>query len=360
MKNNFIFIGLLVSLILISCETKKIEKKESIAFLVTNPIKKDTFITKDYVSQIHSISHIELRAMEKGYLQKISVDEGQYVKKGQLMFQIMPNIYKAELSKVKAEAKAAEIEYKNTKQLVEGNVVSRNQLAMAEANLEKAKADVDLAQTHLDFTTIKAPFSGVMDHFFEREGSLLNEGDILTSLSDNSKMWVYFNVSEAEYLDYVVSENKGAREEVRLLMANNKIFDQKGIIETIEGEFNNKTGNIAFRATFPNPDGILRHGQTGSIITRVLFENAVIIPQKATFEILDKKYVYIIDKDNIVRQREITTSAELPHLFVVEEGLTVNDKILIEGIRLVRDEEEIAIKYVEPNFVLSHLDLYAE
>ncbi|WP_139958407.1 efflux RND transporter periplasmic adaptor subunit [Flavicella sediminum] len=360
MKNNFIFIGLLVSLIQISCETKKIEHKEDIEFLVTNPIRKDTSITKDYVSQIHSISHIELRAMEKGYLQKISVDEGQYVKKGQIMFQIMPNIYKAELLKVQAEARAAEIEYKNTKHLAAGNVVSKNELAMAKANLEKAKADVVLAQTHLDFTTVRAPFNGIMDHLHEREGSLLEEGELLTSLSDNSKMWVYFNVPEAEYLDYIVSANKGVKQEVALLMANNKLFDKKGVVETIEAEFNNQTGNIAFRATFPNPDRILRHGQTGSIIMRVPLKNAIIIPQKATFEILDKKYVFVVDEDNVVAQREITVGAELPHLFIIEEGLTEKDVILLEGIRVVKNNEEIHTKFLASNKVLAGLDLYAE
>ena len=121
--------GLFACLFHTSCETKKEEKKEHVAFLVTNPIKKDTTITKDYVSQIHSIRHIELRALERGYLKSISVDEGQHVKKGQAMFQIMPNIYQAELQKAKAEANAAGIELKNTKLLADGNVVSQNELA---------------------------------------------------------------------------------------------------------------------------------------------------------------------------------------------------------------------------------------
>jgi len=360
MKIYFIFIGLLVSLIQVSCENKKLTKKETVQFLVSNPIKKDTFITKDYVSQIHSIRHIELRTMEKGYLQKISVDEGQYVKKGQLMFQVMPSIYKAEFLKASAEAKAAQIEYQNTKQLADGNVVSQNELAMAAANLERAKAEVFLAKTHLDFTTVKAPFDGIMDYLHVREGSLLEEGELLTSLSDNNRMWVYFNVPEAVYLDYIVSADNGKKQEVQLLMANNKIFNQRGFVETIEGEFNNETGNIAFRAGFPNPDGILRHGQTGSIIMNIPFKDAVIIPQKVTFDILDKKYVFVIDENNRVRQREVVILAELPHLFIIKKGLSIDDKILLEGIRLVSDNEEIAVKYVDPTFVLSHLDLYAE
>lgn len=344
----------------ISCHSEKRKKKEETTYLVTSPIKKDTAITKDYVCQIHSIRHIEVRALERGYLEQISVDEGQFVKKGQKMFHIMPNVYQADLQKAVAEAEVAEIEFKNTKLLADGNVVSENELAMAKANLDKAKAEVSLAQTHLGFTDIRAPFDGLMDHLHVREGSLLDEGELLTTLSDNSQIWVYFNVPESEYLDYIISADKGSKKEVRLLMANNKPFNQTGIVETIEGEFNNETGNIAFRATFPNPDGILRHGQTGSILMRVPHKDVIIIPQKATFEILDKKYVFTVDKNDVVQQREITIGAELPHLFVVEKGLSVNDRILLEGIRMVKDKEKIHAEFLSPNSVMSDLALYAE
>lgn len=360
MKKSLVFIGLLMLLIHTSCETHKEISKEKIKFLATNPIQKDTSYTKDYVCQIHSVQHIELRALERGYLQKVSVDEGQFVKKGQKMFQIMPNIYKADLQKATAEARVAEIEYNNTKLLAEGNVVSPNELAMAKANLEKAKAEVLLAQTHLNFTDIRAPFDGIMNLLHVREGSLLDEGELLTTLSDNSEMWVYFNVPESEYLDYITGKDKNKKKEVNLLMANNKLFNHKGIVKVIESEFNNETGNIAFRATFPNPEGILRHGETGSILMKVPFKDAILIPQKATFEILDKKYVFVIGKDNIVQQKEIYVEAELPHLFIVKNGLSVDDKILLEGIRKVKNGEKIDIDFIEPNSILSNLDLYAE
>ena len=352
--------SLLALLFHVSCQTKKEEVKEENEFLVTNPIKKDTIVTKDYVSQIHSQRHIEVRALEKGYLKQISVDEGQKVKKGQLMFQIKPNIYQAELQKAKAESNAAKIELDNTQILADGNVVSQNELAIAKAMNDKANAEVVLAETHLGFTRIKAPFDGIMDHLEVREGSLLDEGELLTTLSDNSKMWVYFNVPEAEYLDYIMGPNKDEKTEVDLIMANNRPFNQKGIIETIEGEFNNETGNIAFRATFPNPDGILRHGETGSVMMTVPFKDAIIIPQKATFEILDKTYVFVVDKENVVKQRQITIGAELPNLFVIEKGLSESDTIILEGIRKVKNDEEVKTKFLEPTKVLSELDLYAE
>jgi membrane fusion protein (multidrug efflux system) len=360
MKKISIFIGLTASLFIISCNNHQEEKKEERVFEVSTPIAMDTSTIKEYVCQIHAIRHIELRSMERGYLQHISVDEGQNVQKGQSMFKIMDNIYQAELDKAKAEGDAAHIEYKNTKLLADSKVVSENELALSKAKLNRAKAEILLAQTHLGFTNIKAPFSGVIDHLLAREGSILEEGELLTTLSDNSQMWVYFNVPEAEYLNYMMQTKKKDKEKVNLLLANNQQFNQIGIVETIEGEFNNETGNIAFRATFPNPQSILRHGETGTILMTIPLKNAMIIPQKATFEVLNKRYVFVIDKKNTIRQTEITIGASLPNLFIVKKGLALDDKILLEGIRLVKDKDVIKYELKDPKKVLSNLDVYAE
>ena len=341
------------------CLRKKEEKEQKTNFLVTSPLKQDTLITKEYVSQIHAIRHIELRALEKGYLQKIYVDEGQFIKKGQIMFQILPTMYQAEVRKAQAEARFAELEYQNTKKLAESNIVSPSELAMANAKLSKARAEVSLAQVHLGFTTIRAPFDGIMDHLQVRLGSLVDEGDLLTTLSDNSKMWVYFNVPEVEYLDYKASK-KNSMGIVKLQMANRQTFESPGMVQAIEADFNNETGNIAFRATFPNPGRLLRHGQTGNVLMEVPLKNVLLIPQKATFEVLDKKYVYVVDKNNVLQSRQITVAAELQHIFVVQEGLMESDKILLEGLRLVHEKEKIHYKFLNPKSVMSDLELYAE
>jgi membrane fusion protein (multidrug efflux system) len=360
MRSIILCMGLSALLAFTSCESKKEEKETEVNFLVTSPLRKDTTVIKEYVCQIHAISHIELRALEKGYLQKIYVDEGEIVKEGQLMFQIMPMIYKAEQQKAQAEAKFAEIEFLNTKSLADSNVVSKNELSLAKAKFDKAKAELDLAQVRLGFTEIKAPFNGIMDHFHVRLGSLVDEGDLLTTLSDNSKMWVYFNVPEAEYLNYKEQAKKDNIVNVKLLMANNQLFPYPGIIQTIEADFNNETGNIDFRATFPNPDALLRHGETGNIQMAVPFKNALIIPQKATFEILEKRYVFVVDKDNIVRQREININSEMPDLYVVKSGLNENERILFEGIRKVKDGDKIKYEYKDPKNVIANLKVYVE
>ncbi|MCB0640408.1 MAG: efflux RND transporter periplasmic adaptor subunit [Phaeodactylibacter sp.] len=343
-----------------SCDQEHEKVEETPKLEVSNPIRKDTTICTEYVCQIHASRHIELRALERGYLQSIFVDEGQSIKKGQPMFKIMPNVYEADLQKAKAEAEVARIEYQNTKMLADKNIVSQNELALAKANLDKAEAEVALAQTHLGFTNINAPFSGIMDHLHVREGSLLEEGELLTTLSGNNEMWVYFNVPEAEYLDYVSSKQDNKQKKVRLEMANGKVFPQEGTIQVIEGEFDNETGNIAFRASFPNPDGMLRHGETGNILMYIPYKDALIIPQKATFEILDKKYVFVVNEQNQLEQRRITVAEELPHLYIVSDGITDQDQILLEGLRKVHNGQHIEVDFQYPEKVLASLELHAE
>jgi membrane fusion protein (multidrug efflux system) len=361
MSKILMLFSLCILLCCIGCNSKHENHEEEAKFLVTNPMQMDTVFFHEYVSQIRSISHIELRSQERGYLQNIYVDEGQLIKKGQLMFQIMPLMYQAEMNKAQAEANFAEIEYQNTKSLADSNIVSKNELALAKAHLDKVKAELALAQAHLGFTEIRAPFDGIMGRFYVRLGSLIDEGELLTTLSDNSKMWVYFNVPEAEYLDYITKKKSDEPLKIKLQMANKKMFDYDGIVETIEADFNNETGNIAFRATFPNPNGILRHGQTGNILMPVFYKNALIIPQKSTFDILDKKFVFVLDKNNVVKSRQITVGEEVTHLYVVTSGLSTTDKILLEGLTKVKNNQKIKYDFVLLQQALSEINhLHAE
>lgn len=356
-----IIIAAITLIAMASCHKKTEHTFDESVYTVSCPIQKDTVINKEYVCQIHAISHIEIRSQERGYLQKIYVDEGSVVKQGQKMFQIMPMLYEAETEKSKADANYAKIEYENTKILYEKNIVSKQELALSKAKYDKENANLDLSLTHLKLTTIKAPFNGIMDKFHVRIGSLIEEGELLTTLSDNSKLWVYFNVPEAEYLDYSERIRKEGGQKVKLIMANNEIYNHDGIFETIEADFNNETGNIAFRATFPNPQGLLRHGQTGTILLPSHQKNAIIIPQKATFDILDKKFVFVVDKNGIIHSKQITVGIELPHLYTVTSGLTVNDKILIDGLSKVKNNDKIKTHFQPFEKVLSDLiNLQAE
>jgi membrane fusion protein, multidrug efflux system len=360
MKTNFLFLSVFSLILLSSCGGKKEEKEETGKYTVTNAAVIDTSFTKEYVSQIKSIRNIEIRNQEKGFLQNIYVDEGQYVSAGQILFRIMPKMYEAELLKAQAEAKGAEIELLNAKTLVDKNVISKNEQALAQAKLDMARAEVAMAKLHLSFTEIRAPFAGTIDRLPKKLGSLLEEGELLTSLSDNTKMFAYFNVSEPEYLEYQTNIKDRGDSNVNLLLANGEQLKYKGKIELIESEFDNETGNVAFRASFPNPDKLLKNGETGKVLMSVPVKNALIIPQKSTYEIQDKKYVFVVDKNNVVKSREITITGELPDLYVVKSGLKTTDKILLEGVQKVKEDDKIKYDYQKPADVLSHLKLHAE
>ncbi|WP_316791868.1 efflux RND transporter periplasmic adaptor subunit [Pedobacter frigoris] len=360
MKRIVMLAGLCAVLCHSSCTSKKEEKEEAGSFTVTSPMVLDTSITKDYVSQIKSVRNIEIRALEKGFLQNIYVDEGQTVKAGQLLFRIVPKMYEAEMQKSAAEVRASEIELQNTRLLADKNVVSKNELAMANAKLDQAKAELSLAKFHLSATEIRAPFDGTIDRIPKKLGSLIDEGELLTSLSDNGQMFAYFNVSEPEYLDYKTNVSGRGSNKVNLLLANNQLFQSKGDVETIESEFDSETGNIAFRAKFPNPDQLLKNGETGKVRMSVPLKNAMIIPQKATYEIQDKIYAFVIGKDNVVHSREITIGSKIPDLYIVSSGISEHDKILLEGVQKVKDDDKIEYKFVAPKEVISQLQLKAE
>lgn len=360
MKRVVSSIMLSVLLFVVSCNKKKEEREEVTIYPVTSAVKMDTVINKEYVAQIRSVKNIEVRAQEKGFLEKIYVDEGQYVHAGQTLFRIMPQLYQAELLKAKAEVEQATIELKNASTLANNNIVSKNERAMAKAKLDAANAEAKLAQIHLSFTDIKAPFSGVINRLPLKLGSLVDEGDLLTSLSDNNDVYSYFNVSEPEYLSYQMHAADRGSDEVTLIMANGEALPQKGKIQTIEGEFDNETGNIAFRAKFPNPEKLLRNGETGKVQMTLPLKNALIIPQKATYEIQDQKYVFVIDKNGVAKSKNIKVAYELPDVYVIASGISENDKILLEGVQKVKDDQKVQTKFQDPKKVLQSLKLKAE
>jgi membrane fusion protein (multidrug efflux system) len=339
---------------------EEMHEEEEHRLLVTRPLNRDTAITRDYVGQIRSGRHIEVRALERGYLEDILVSEGQHVEAGQSLFKILPLTYEAELRRAQAEAESARLEYENTRLLAENDVVSQTELALSKAKYDRARAEVSLAQAHLGFMDLKAPFPGLVDRLHLRHGSLVEEGDLLTTLSDNDEMWVYFNVPEAEYLHYVQQPDATAGRPVELVMADGKLFPRPGRIAVIEADFNNRTGTIPFRADFPNPDGLLRNGETGNIRVTTALPNALIIPQKATFDVLDHQYVFVVDENDVVHQRLVEISHEVEDLFVVRSGVTEKDKIVLEGLRQTRDGRKVEYEFQEPDVAYADLKVPAQ
>jgi membrane fusion protein (multidrug efflux system) len=356
----------LISLSLPACHMHKEEEevhREQHKIVATSPQAKDVVLTQQYVCQIHAQRHIEVCARAFGVLEEIQVKEGQAVKAGDVMFQIIPTLYQAKRDAEYAEYQLARLEFQNTKKLAEdrAQVVSQNEVFLYQAKLAKAEAKAKQAEAELNFATVRAPFDGIIDRQEKQQGSTIKEGEILTTLSDNSVMWVHFNVPEGRYLDDRSGKSQNQEDpKIELVLANGTKFPYTGTIASTGGKFNSETGNTTYRADFPNPERLLRHGQTGTVLIHRTLHNAIVIPQRATFEILDKRYVFVIDKEGVVHQREIVVQNELEDIFVIKSGLGVDDRIVLDGVRQVRDGEKVEYEYQPPEKVLAHQKHTAE
>jgi len=359
MKKAFVLLSV-CAVIISACSSKNENKSEAEKYSVTSPLVIDTVFTNEYVTDIHAMHNVEIRARVNGYIENIYVDEGKPVQAGQILFSISNHHYVEELTKSKAllksaiaDAKGAELEVKNVQTLVAKNVVSNTELELAEAKLEAANAKVEEAKANeatallnLSLTKIKAPFDGVINRIPNKIGSLVEDGTLLTDFSNNKEVLAYFHVSESEYLDITTNSKSTQSNEVELVMANNQLFPGKGKIETVESEVDKATGNIAFRARFYNPNELLKHGSSGKIIIKRALKNAMLIPQKSTFEIQDNLYVFVVDSNNIVHMRLIVPKLRMQNLYVIQSGLNANEKIVFEGIQLVNEGDKITTQNI--------------
>lgn len=360
MKNNKIFILFFCVAIAACGPERKTDTQQKLP--VTELIAKDTVLHREYVADINAFRNVEIRARVQGYLDYIYVDEGQEVKQGQLLFRINDQEYraaytqaKANLRSIEADAKAIELELHQVKLLVEKDIISRTELEMAQAKLaavraktEEARSSLSNAEIRLSHTQIKAPFDGVIDRLPFKMGSLIDEGSLLTTVSDVDAFYSYFNVSEKEYLEYIKKKlnHKKENDEVELILADGTLYAHKGKIETMEGEFEASTGNIAFRAKFPNPQKLIKHGASGRVRLTNTVQNALFVPQKATMEIQDKTYVFVVDGKNTVKMQSFTPKLRFSHFYIVETGLKPGDKVVYEGIQNIRNGMSITPAYL--------------
>jgi len=331
------------------------EKAES--YGVVSPTVTNVAYEREYVGEIQAVQRVELRARMKGVVESIAVDEGAAVKEGQPLFSISARELQQELNKARAatasaaaELKTAQIEQANTKMLFDQNIVADTQNAMAdsklrllEAKLDEARAAENQTAINLTYSRVTAPFDGVVNRLPKKVGSLVGEDDLLTTITNTSEVLVYFRVSEQEYFQYKPRGAEGPKE-VMLRLSNGELYSSTGIIDAVENEFDRETGNIAFRARFPNQDGLLRHGSTGTVIVRTELKDGMVIPQASTFEIQDQLYVYVVGDDNTARATKIVPKARVKGNFVIESGLDPNARIVVDGIQQLRDGDKIAVR----------------
>ena len=353
----FLLIGLASSCTEGNSKNNKENEAISVPVLELQPRAVD--VPQTYIADIQAIQFVEVRSKVEGFVDRIFVDEGQFVNKGQTLFQLssaeyneMVNSARAGLARAKAEQTAAKVEMERLQILVDKKIISTSELelakskkAVADSQIAEAESLLKAAQTGLSYTTVKAPFDGIVDRIPHKIGSLVTENDLLTSITDVSSVFAYYKVNENEYLNFMRSKIEGGNvdtfsEQLTLILSDGEKYPQKGKLETTEGDIESGTGSIGFRVRFPNPDNLLKHGASGKIEMLSKMEDVFLIPQKSTFEIQDFTYVYVVDKENTVKVRSFKPIQRYD-IYYIADGFEPGDRIVFEGIQQVKDGSKV-------------------
>lgn len=314
-----------------------------------------TDLNNTFPATIKGKTDIDIRPQVSGFITKVHVDEGQHVRKGQLLFTLDQVQFQAAVDQAQAQVNSARSAVEtaqltaNSKQhLFDRNIISeyenqlaKNALSQAKAQLATAEAALVSARKNLAYTEVTSPSDGVIGSIPNREGSLASPSmaQPLTTVSDNNEVYAYFALNEKDILnltnngEQTLAECIAAMPEVELRLADGTIFPAKGKVATVSGVINSSTGTATVRALFPNSNGMLRSGSTGQILIPTVEDEVIIIPQRATFEIQDRKFVYVVNDSNKVVSTPITVATQNDGKnFVVTSGLTPGQRIAVEGV----------------------------
>lgn len=286
------------------------------------------------MTDIQAKRNVEIRSRLNGIIQKIYVNEGQFVRKGQALFKINDAELQVELLKAsaslkqtQADVRIAEVEMKQVQSLHNKKFVADNELELAKAKLSSAQAKYAFADAErravlqkINFSTIKAPFDGVLDIIPHKDGSLITNGTLLTTLSQLDEVYAYFSIPENQYFELLAKDKMGKHQKIELILPNGAVYQFNGTLKSAESEIDRATGSIRYKVLFPNPNHLIRHGASGRLSISEIQNNAMIIPQKATFSIQDKTYIFKVDK-NKVKMTNIKVGTALKDSYLVEGGL---------------------------------------
>ncbi len=364
MKINFFAIALSCGLLLCSCSQKENKNQTAEEEYAVDVVKTaSTSLTKSYPATLKGQEVSDIAAKVSGHIVKVYVQEGATVHKGQALFAIDPTQYQAAVQQAAAAVKVAQtsistqkLTLENKKMLHDKQIISdydyqlaQNQLATLEAQLSQAQAAYNAAKDQLSFCTVTSPANGVIGEIPFRVGSLVGPSlpTPLTTVANTSTMFAYFSMSEKDLLE--MSRQHGSKDaavkafpQVQLKLVDGTIYDYPGTIQAISGVIQSATGSVQIRADFKNPQNILRSGGTATIVIPTQMSSALMVPQKATWAVQDKHFVYILDKDNIARTTEITVMPEHDGSnYVVTSGLKEGDRIVIEGVAKLKDGTKI-------------------
>ncbi|WP_157111473.1 efflux RND transporter periplasmic adaptor subunit [Nonlabens spongiae] len=354
--SNSIIFGL-TFLFLASCGNKE-ESQSSNAtqppmFPVTTVETKTITGYNEYPVNIEGIVNSNVQAKTSGYIQKVLVDEGSRVSKGQALFRLETQSLNQDAEAAKARINVAQVEVDKLKPLVEKNIISSVQLETAKANLAQAKANYSSIAANIGYATVKSPVDGYVGAINLREGALVSATDTtpLTTVSDISSVYAFFTLNEAQYINYLQRAEGKTKEEriknspdVSLVLANGEIYSEKGRIQTSTGQISDATGTIKVRASFNNPNELLTNGNSGKIRIPTTYEDAIVVPQSATYELQDKVFIYTLGDNDTVSGKTIEIEARVDNLYVVRSGITAGDRIVPSGVSKLRDGMKITPK----------------
>ena len=346
-----------VFLVMVSCGNKDnaqsaaAQQQQALPFPVTQIQTQTVEGFNEYPVNIEGIVNSDVRAKTSGYIQKVLVDEGARVRKGQPLFRLETQALSQDAEAAKAQVNVAQVEVDKLKPLVEKNIISPVQLETAKANLAQAKAAYSSIAANIGYATVKSPVDGYVGSINFREGALVSAADAtpLTTVSDISKVYAFFTLNEAQYIDHLkrmTGKTKAERiknsPDVSLVLANGDIYSEKGRIQTSTGQISETTGTVKVRAAFDNPNELLTNGNSGKIRIPSTYENAVVVPQSSTFEQQGKVMIYTLGEDNKVSSKIIEVEAKVDNLYVVKSGIDTNTKIVASGVSKLRDGMPIA------------------
>ena len=338
-----------------------------------------TTLFSEFPSTIQGQQNIEIRPKIDGYMQMIYVDEGATVRKGQPLFRISAPQYEqqvrtaqADIKIAQADVNAAQMQVEKVRPLVEKNIISKYELQSAQyalqarqAALAQARATLSNARTNLGYTSITSPVNGVVGTIPYKIGSLVssNTEQPLTTVSNIGNIYAYFSINEKQALESAknspgttLKQRLARIPPVTLILSTGTEFPQKGRIETASGLINTQTGSVTVRATFPNPGNVIRSGSSGVVRIPRTVDSAVLIPQKATFEVQGKKFVYVLESTGTVRSSEIKTlEGGNGQYFVVQEGIKPGEKIILEGVASLKEGAAIKPRMVNADSVYQEI-----
>lgn len=310
----------------------------------------------EYPTTLEGIVNSDVRAKTSGYIQKVLVDEGQKVRKGQVLFQLETQSLSQDAGAAKARINVAQVEVDKLIPLVEKNIISPVQLETAKANLAQAKANYSGVAATIGYATIKSPVDGYVGAIPFREGSLISPSDPtpLTTVSDISKVYAFFSLNESQYLDFLQNAEGKTLEDklanyakVNLILANGSTYSEKGQIQTSTGQVNQNTGTVSLRAVFDNPNQLLTNGNSGKIQIPTIYENEIVIPQEATYEQQGNIMIFKLGEGNKVVNTIVKVKASINNLYVIESGLDASDKIVTTGVGKLRNDMVITPQVVQ-------------